>query len=116
MKGTITAIEAAGARMLARVQLEGDDALVEVEYWPELLEQWGADVLRAHLVHQAVVQRAAQSAPAAAEQHAALIGAAEAAPGPEGAPAPADPEPSMALGEPARVEADVAAADEPAHG
>jgi hypothetical protein len=84
MRGKVTAITdtADGLRKLAAVELEGIDEPVHVAYWPELLEQWGAEKLRAWLVHQAVE---AVAASADEDPHQALLGEAE--------PVPVEPPP-----------------------
>ena len=76
MRGTITAIAAGkDGQQLARITLEGGQQF-EIPYWPELLEQWGPEALRAHLLHQAELA----SRPAAPLDHSALLGEAEASP------------------------------------
>jgi hypothetical protein len=66
-----------GQPWAAVVQLDGESEPRTVTYWPELLEQWGADRLRAHLVYEASQQRAADEAEAAQaatlERHAAEL-------------------------------------------
>lgn len=72
MKGTITDVKlAADGRIAASVELDGD---VEgegegehqrrrvVHYWPELVEQWGADAVRAHVLQLAADERDAELA------------------------------------------------------
>jgi hypothetical protein len=102
MRGTVAEVtDRADGRKVALVQLEsGESALVA--YWPELLEQWGADKLRGWLVHQA--EQAAATA-AGDDAHQALLGEADAAPVEITPPAPpADQE----------APADAAAPQEPA--
>jgi hypothetical protein len=82
-----------GQPWAAVVQLDGESEPRTVTYWPELLEQWGADRLRAHLVYEASQQRAADEAEAAQastlERHAAeLPGGADAQEGPTPEPTP----------------------------
>jgi len=85
MRGTVTEVtDGQDGRKVAQVQLENGES-AQVAYWPELLEQWGADKLRAYLVHQAVEAAAGAQVE---DPHQALLGDAEAAPV-ETPPAPA---------------------------
>jgi hypothetical protein len=99
MRGQITRIDPApaGAKWIAHVTLEGAPRMVQgprddepheepwlVEYWPELIEQWPAEAVRAWIMQRAAEQHeraAAQVAEtnAAADRHADLLGSAEAA-------------------------------------
>jgi hypothetical protein len=79
MTGTVTATRRGPeGRMVATVALE-DGRRFEVPYWPELLEQWGAEPLRTWLVNEAATT-AAQLDTRAAFDHSALHGEAAAAP------------------------------------
>lgn len=85
MKGEILSIvprpgpTPAESKLTARVAL-GDGSRHEISYWPELLEQWGPDALRAWILQQAVEASSGGAEPAHETHGRALVGAGEAAP------------------------------------
>jgi hypothetical protein len=99
MRGEVVAIDQmpAGQKWVAHVTLEGAPRMVQgprdeqaheepwaVPYWPELVDQWAPEAVRAWLIQQAATLHEREQAEAAtadklAEQHKAILGAGEAA-------------------------------------
>ena len=70
----ITGIKPAteGGQLVAEVEVDAGQ-MVDVAYWPELLEQWGAEPLRAWVLQQASDLSAATPATPIHESHAAAL-------------------------------------------